>query len=265
MKPKVSVIIPTKNEEENIGRCLESLASQTYKNLEIIVVDNHSKDKTVKIAKKYTKKVFQKGEERSAQRNFGAEKAAGQFLFFVDADMEVERKVVEQGVRLFEKEPTTKAIIVPEVSIEENYWAHVRTLERSCYLGEPEIEAARIFEKKAFFETGGFDKNLIAAEDWDLNARVKKIGKIGRIEGKIIHHEGKLSLLSHLRKKYYYSQNIHLYAQKHPERFRSQSGTFRISLFVRNWKKLIASPIYALGVLILKSLEYFAFLAAKLK
>ncbi|MBM3283589.1 glycosyltransferase [Candidatus Gottesmanbacteria bacterium] len=40
--PVVSVIIPTLNEEKNIGRCLESILSQTYKNIEIIVVDNNS-------------------------------------------------------------------------------------------------------------------------------------------------------------------------------------------------------------------------------
>ncbi|MBM3283586.1 glycosyltransferase [Candidatus Gottesmanbacteria bacterium] len=44
--PLVSIVIPTLNEEKNIGRCLESILDQTYKNIEIIVVDNNSKDKT---------------------------------------------------------------------------------------------------------------------------------------------------------------------------------------------------------------------------
>lgn len=265
MNPKVSVIIPTKNEEKTIGRCLTSLKAQIYKNLEIIVVDNASEDKTVKIAKKYTQKVFQKGLERSTQRNFGAKKATGDILFFVDADMEVTRNVLAQAVKLFKKDKKLKATIIPEASCGENYWAHVRALERDCYLGEPTIEAARIFEKKAFLKAGGFDKNLIAAEDWDLNERVKKLGKIGRTDAKIIHHEGKLSLLAHLRKKYYYGQNVHLFAQKHPERFKEKKGIRRAKIFAKNWKRLIADPIHGLGVFILKSLEYFAFVLASQK
>ena len=68
---KVSVIVTTKNEAKNIGRCLQSIQNQTYKAIEIIVVDNFSKDETKRIAKKFTKKVFDKGPERSAQRNLG--------------------------------------------------------------------------------------------------------------------------------------------------------------------------------------------------
>ncbi|AEF97132.1 glycosyltransferase family 2 protein [Methanotorris igneus] len=54
----VSVIIPTYNSEKTIGICLESIKNQTYKNIEIIVVDKFSNDNTVEIAKKYTDKVF---------------------------------------------------------------------------------------------------------------------------------------------------------------------------------------------------------------
>ena len=84
---KVSVIIPTKNETNNIKACLESIRRQTYPYLEIIVVDNNSKDNTKSIALNFTKLVFNKGPERSSQRNFGAKKAKGDFLLFIDADM----------------------------------------------------------------------------------------------------------------------------------------------------------------------------------
>ena len=79
-KPLLSVIVPTKNSERFLERCLKSIKSQTYKNLEIIVVDNNSNDKTKEIAEKYTKLVFNKGPERSAQRNFGVLKSKGEFV-----------------------------------------------------------------------------------------------------------------------------------------------------------------------------------------
>jgi glycosyltransferase involved in cell wall biosynthesis len=88
LHPLVSVVLTTKNEEKNIYRCLQSIQSQTYKNLEIIVVDNYSEDQTIKIAKEFTSKIFLKGPERSAQRNYGMiDVAKGIFVIYIDADM----------------------------------------------------------------------------------------------------------------------------------------------------------------------------------
>lgn len=263
MAKKVSIIIPTKNEEKNIGLCLKSLQTQTYKSVEMIVVDNFSSDKTEEIAQKFGVKVFQKGPERSSQRNFGAQKAIGNIFFFIDADMEIEKEVVAQAVSLLDMDKETAAIVVPEISSGTGYWAQVRALERSCYLNEPGIEAARIFRKEAFIKIGGFDKNLIAAEDWDLTVRIKKMGKIGRTSGKIIHHEDELSLIKHLQKKFYYAKNIKYYARKHPDVFKKQTGIPRIFIFARHWKSFLKDPLHAPGVIILKFLEYLTFIYAR--
>lgn len=261
MKPAVSIIIPTKNEEKNIGRCLESIQLS----VEIIVVDNFSTDQTVKIAKRLGAKIFQAGPERSSQRNFGARKATGEILFFVDADMELGKKVLIEAISLFNKDSDIKSIVVPEVSVGNNFWGQVRALERSCYLGESLIEAARIFEKKAFFQAGGFDETLIAAEDWDLNQKVAKLGKMARTKDKIIHHEENFSLLNHLKKKYYYAKNIKYYSKKHPRESKAQIGPARVKIFWKNWQKLAADPICGAGVFILKSMEYFVYLASLVK
>lgn len=79
--PLVSIIVTTKNEEKNIATCLRSIinsinsSNSTNQNVEIIVVDNNSSDNTVKVAKEFTDKVYNKGPESSAQENFGVEKA----------------------------------------------------------------------------------------------------------------------------------------------------------------------------------------------
>ena len=70
-QPLVSIIVPTYNSEKFLEGCLESIQKQTYSHIELIVVDNNSKDNTKEIARKYTEKVFNQGPERSAQVNFG--------------------------------------------------------------------------------------------------------------------------------------------------------------------------------------------------
>src|SRR5687768_16358333 len=95
-KPLVSIIIPTYNEDRNIERHLRSIKAQSYPNCEAIVVDDGSIDNTVALAKKYTSKVFpRKHAERSVQRNFGASKAKGQYVVFLDADMELTPHVIK--------------------------------------------------------------------------------------------------------------------------------------------------------------------------
>ena len=106
--PLVSVVIPTLNEERFLGQCLETIKNQTYKNVEIIVVDNGSADKTVAIAKKHGARAYQAGPERAGQVNFGVKKAKGKYCYRVDGDFILEPEVVEQCVEKCEGEKLIK-------------------------------------------------------------------------------------------------------------------------------------------------------------
>lgn len=84
---KISVIIPTCNDERYISKCLETLKNQKFNDFEIIIVDGHSKDKTVEIAKKYGAKViYESIGTRAGACNIGAEAAKGEVLVFTDGD-----------------------------------------------------------------------------------------------------------------------------------------------------------------------------------
>ena len=99
-QPLVSVIINTRNSAGKIfEKCLASVKVQSYKNVELIVVDNSSSDKTKEIAKRYTKKVFDYGPERSSQKNFGVQKSRGEFLVFLDDDQEMPPEIIEDCVK----------------------------------------------------------------------------------------------------------------------------------------------------------------------
>lgn len=90
--PKISVIIPTYNEEKNIDKCLISVFSQNYPKdkLEVIVVDDKSEDKTLEIVKKYQVKVFISGKRHGEiSKMIGFKKASGEFAIYLDADVEL--------------------------------------------------------------------------------------------------------------------------------------------------------------------------------
>src|SRR3990167_5069479 len=99
---QISVIIPVYNEEKVIGRCLESLACQTLKLKEIIVVDDGSSDKTLQVLSNFQFSIFnfqllqQRHKGAGAARNAGAAKATGEILVFVDADMRFHPKFLEE-------------------------------------------------------------------------------------------------------------------------------------------------------------------------
>lgn len=88
----ISVIIPVFNVEEYLGRCVESVAIQTYKNIEIILVDDGSTDACPQICETYAKKddrirvIHKKNEGLSSARNVGLDISQGKYIFFVDSD-----------------------------------------------------------------------------------------------------------------------------------------------------------------------------------
>jgi len=294
-KPLVSVVISTKNEEKNIENCLKSIVFQTYpkENIEIIVVDNSSTDKTKEISQKYTEKVFNKGPERSAQRNFGMlEKSSGEYLMFLDADMILSPDVIETCVKKMESEGSLAGIYISEVVLGKSYFSKVRRFERSFYDGTV-VDGSRFIKKSAFEKVGGFDEDLYAAEDWDLDKRLKKVGNLEVLENKepvdlsnwefkdyilergvnpekfgsvIYHNESEFDLKKYISKKKYYSKNFNKYLNKwgreDPDIKKQFGFWYRFfGVFIENekWRRLIGNLHLALGMYFLRFLVGLSF------
>jgi glycosyltransferase involved in cell wall biosynthesis len=259
MNNLVSIIITTKNEKLVIERLLQSIANQTYKKIETIVVDNKSQDNTKQIAKKYTVNVFNAGPERSAQRNFGAKKAKGDLYLFLDADMELSKKVVEQCVKAIQKSKKVGMVIIPEVSIAIRFWEKIKAFERSFYnaSGDASIEAARFFRKPLFNKVGGYDENITGPEDWDLPEQIKKLGIItARIKAPIYHHERISSVWDLGRKKYYYGLKSHTYLVKNKVSVMGAKTIYILRpVFYQQWRKLIQHPIYSISMFFMLIVE----------
>jgi len=262
-KPLVSIVIPTYNSERTLPLCLESIKRQTYKNIEVIVVDNYSTDRTIEIVKRYGARVIQIRGERAKAKNIGLRLARGKYILFIDSDMELTPRVIEKCVKLAESNPRIAGIIIPERSVGNNYWAKVRDFERSFYAGTP-IESPRFFRKDLALKAGGFDEDIIFYEEATLPHKIGKLGYVirARINSHVLHYEEGFSLVKWLKKKYYYGKTARIYINKYKHLYNEYvkkqfDPIYRFKLFLSN-KKFWKEPRLAVGVIMLKTLEYFA-------
>lgn len=295
----VSVIITTKNEEWCIKKCLESIKLQTWKNLEIILIDNFSKDKTLQIAKKFTNKIYLKGPERAAQRNYGIKKIAkGRYIIYIDADMILSPTLIHDCVNKI-NESNYSGLFINEEILGKSYWCNVRRFERSFYSGTS-IDATRFFYRKTFLKVKGFDEKLFkkgSVEDWDLDKKFKKLGKLTILdkksksfkyswklkkyiedhgvkvkinEPKIYHNESNFKLFQYLKKKNYYAKSFNKYINKwgtNDEDISKQFSFFYrfIQVFIekKKWKLFFLRPDLIIGLYTLRILIGFIYLKNK--
>ncbi|MFA6047624.1 MAG: glycosyltransferase [Parcubacteria group bacterium] len=268
MDKNISVIITTKNEEKNIANCLESVKKQSYprEKIEIIVVDNNSDDLTKEIARKYTDKIFNYGPERSAQRNFGVKESSGEYFLYLDADMILSENVIRDCVKKLESDSDIIALHISEIIMGKKFFSRVRRFERSFYDGTA-IDGVRFIKKDKFLEVGGFDEKLTGPEDWDLDKKLKRIGKIELIKTPIYHNEAEFDLKKYLSKKGYYARKFDEYISKwgkdDPDLKKQLGIRYRfLGVFLENgkWKKLLRHPILASGMYLLRFLVGVRFL-----
>lgn len=257
MSHLVSIIIPTKNAGSTLESTLKSIKLQSYKHIEIIVVDNFSTDNTLAIASKYTKNVYTKGPERSIQRNFGVTNSKGEYIAWFDADMALHKDVIKDCVEQIETNKNIAGIIIPEKSVGTGFWAQCRALEKQCYLGDENIEGLRFIKRDIFKKVGMFSANFISGEDWDITIRVRKGGyEIGRIKNFVLHNEGNLKLLTDLKKKYYYATKSLPYVDRHINGPRDIVMFIFRPAYIKNWKLLLRHPFLTVGMLTMKVLEF---------
>jgi glycosyltransferase involved in cell wall biosynthesis len=190
----ISVVVPTYNEEKNIENCLKSLLNQSLpkKEYEIIVVDGQSKDKTVKIAKKYADKVVQqKSKGVGGARNDGVDVSKGEIIATTDADCIIPENWLEKIKRSFENK---KVVLVTGnikfidpglyyqllTKMSAILWWTIYKLNLSICCSGVNIS----FRKNEFCKVGGF-KNIPVLDDFELSTRLKRIGDL-RYDSKLV-------------------------------------------------------------------------------
>jgi len=269
MTPLVSIIIPTKNSEVTIEKCLESIRNQTYPNIEIILVDNYSRDNTREVAHRYGARIYLKASERASQVNFGVKKAKGKYVYRVDSDFVLGPSVVDEAVTKCEAQGYDAVAVHNTSDPTVGFWAKVRKLERDSYRDDEFNIGARFLLREVFEAVGGFDESLVAAEDYDLHSRLLKRGfRIGRIREQEIHIGEPKTLGAIVRKHFYYGKTIQNYIRKDPERARRQFSPVRLGYF-RYKSEFLRNPTLVLGLFVYQFVRYLAtaigFLTVKLE
>ncbi len=203
----ISIVITVRNEEKHIANLLDSLVIQEQP-FEIIIVDAHSQDMTREIVKKYMENydfihLYKKGGSRGVGRNYGVEKASGNFIAFTDGD-DIANPFWLSQIRKSFKEG---ADVVAGNTIYIGYgpWENLERVElfyKGWDVTYPSCNLA--YKKELFQRIGGFDPWFVTAEDIDLNMRAVDAGaKFIYNSNAIIYHRTRDSFYSFAKQAFW--------------------------------------------------------------
>ena len=188
--PKVSVIIHTYNREDYISETIESVLAQTYKDFEIIVIDDGSTDNTKKKLERFNSKIKiieQKNSERAVSRNNGIKAASGKYISILDSDdLWAENKLDEQVKILDSMQDVILVYGQCERINEKNQKIKSAKRQKEGYSGNVFkelllrnfiVSPTPVFKREFFEKTSGFETRYIPYEDWEFWLRLSLLGK----------------------------------------------------------------------------------------
>lgn len=200
--PRASIIVPIYNEEKSIENCLNSLILQSYKPLEIVLVDDGSGDHTKKIIGNFKTKnnkldlkiLNQEHKGPGVARNFGARQSTGKILVFVDADMTFEKNFIKDLVQPIIENKCIGTFSKNEmVKNAGNIWSIAWNINRNCPkdrmlpLDYPnQAPVFRAILKSEFEKVGGFDTTGEYTDDWSLSRKLKMMSYA--VDGAVYYH-----------------------------------------------------------------------------
>lgn len=210
--PKVSVIIPTYNRENYICEAIDSILSQTYKDFEIIIVDDGSTDNTKDIIKKYENKVlyfYQANAGPGAARNRGIKEAKGELIAFLDADDVWLPDKLKSEIEVFDKSSACDLVYCNGEFIDEEGRSLKRNVCCSSGLSKTEeVSFDRILEKwdiypsmvmvkkNILIEFGGFDEEY-GFEEYILWFNIAQKYKIFYLDENLVKRKFSIQSLTH--------------------------------------------------------------------
>jgi glycosyltransferase involved in cell wall biosynthesis len=245
-KVKVSVVICVKDVQNYIEKCIRSLLNQSFKDFEIIIIDDGSIDNTESIIKKFNNgnriKYFKNKRNLgiAKSRNIGLKLSNGEYIFFTDGDCVAAEDWIEQGVKYLKNSDCVGVegkIYYVSKTYKPTFSDHVS--ENKC--GGLFMTGNMAYKKSVIESIGGFDERYTYFEDRDLGLRAKKVGKICFNPNMIVYHQKHTMTLKYFLKRAERMKNIPLLFKK----FRDKESSGRIPS--RMWR--IINPFDLLIIL----------------
>ncbi len=224
----ISVLIPTYNNGSTLRACLESISNQTLKADEIVIIDGHSKDDTIAIAKEFNCKImYESGGSRASACNVGVEEAIGDYIVFTDSDVVAKEDWLEQLMKGFEeiKDDSIVCVTGPNIDYpnETKFGLAVKAIYNTFIGGSWSEQAQSIFndkpryvksaagcnvayKKEKLLEIMPFNEKLITTEDTDINYKLLQKGyKLYFYPSAIVLHQRPQNHRSYRNKSFKYA------------------------------------------------------------
>lgn len=203
MKDHISVIIPTFNRSSVLLRAIDSVLNQTYKNFELIVIDDGSTDDTETLLAPYIESQmiqYHKTQNKgvSASRNHGVALARGKWIAFLDSDDEWLAHKLTQQMAFLEKHAHLSIVYSDEIWIRNGVLVNKKTHHqkkggwifadclKQCLIGPSSV----LLSREMFDEMKGFDESFIVCEDYDLWIKISSKYEVGHISEPLIKKFG---------------------------------------------------------------------------
>ena len=232
---ELTVIVPTHERKGRLTKLLDSLASQTRKGFEVIVVDDASADGTPDAVKEYAKKfplditlLTQGKKGPAAARNLAIRESSAETVLFLNDDVTADPRLVEEHLRFHEKSPDTSTVGTILSSAESGWLvASGPEISASSIIAGGDgipffyyITANALTEKRHLMDAGLFDKSFEepAGEDVDMGYRLHKAGVRLQMNDKaIVSHDHPLDAKAFASRQRLHGRGLARFVSKHPE------------------------------------------------
>ena len=230
-RPFVSIIVPVYNGERTLGRCLEAILSQGYSSFELIVVDNHSTDKTKSIIEDYQgrfnrlKYLFEPQRSRGAARNAGIRVAVGEIILMTDSDCIVPDHWIDQMIAPIINDGES-IVMGSEEDVVNNFWssqiqrlndAWIKRISSGQYVAS--LDTKNFAIKTDIMKHFMFDPEIGNLEDFEFALRIRPQIKIRYLPDVKVGHHHKTTFLSWAKLNYnrgYWGKKIYLKHKSNP-------------------------------------------------
>ncbi|MFH1662223.1 MAG: glycosyltransferase family A protein [Candidatus Falkowbacteria bacterium] len=187
----ISIIIPIYNQADKLGKCLDSILAQAYKDFEIIVVDDGSTDNFNEIINKYKnnlKIINQENKGAPSARNRGVKEVKGEYILFCDADIVMKPEMLSEMLNALKNNPDKS------YAYSSFFWGRklfkLEKFSAEKLKNMPYIHTTSLIRKEHFSTQGGqalqWDENIKKLQDWDLWLAMLKNGRTGVFINKVL-------------------------------------------------------------------------------